>query len=118
MLEEGLGVQAADDAEGGAVARGGERARVTVGEDRDLAGGGGEVVLLLQPGGAVGADRGVVLEVLGEDGLGGLDVRVEDGVLGFGVGEALELGGAGGQFEEGDGVGEVDGGGTALFEKV
>jgi hypothetical protein len=88
-----------------------------VGEHGEGAVGAG-VVLLLQPGGAEGADGLVVLEVLGEDVLGGLDVGAQDGLLGLRVGEALQLGGAGGQLEEGDGVGEVDGGGAALLEEV
>jgi len=66
----------------------------------------------------VGADGGVVLEVAGQDVLGGFDVGAEDGFLGLGVGEAFELGGARGELEEGDGVGEVDGGGAALLEEV
>jgi hypothetical protein len=66
----------------------------------------------------VGADGGVVGEVGGQDGFGGGDVGVEDGFLGFGVGEAVDLGGARGELEEGDGVGEVDGGGAAVLEVV
>jgi hypothetical protein len=88
-----------------------------VGEDREGAVRGG-VVLLLQPGGAVGADGGVVVEVLGQDVLGGLNVRVEDGLLRLGVRQALELGCACGQLEQRDGVGQVDGGGPALLEIV
>ena len=53
------------------------------------------MVLLLEPGRAVGADGGVVIEVFGEDGLGGGDVCVQDGFLGFGVGETLHRGGVG-----------------------
>jgi hypothetical protein len=74
--------------------------------------------LLLQPGSAERADRGVVVEVLGEDVLGSLDVRVEDGLLGFRVCQAVELGRAGRELQEGDGIGEVDGGGPALLEEV
>jgi hypothetical protein len=66
----------------------------------------------------VGADGGVVGEVGGQDGFGGGDVGVEDGFLGFGVGEAVDCGGARGELEEGDGVGEVDGSGAAVFEVV
>ena len=88
-----------------------------MGEDGEGAVRGG-VVLLLEPGGAVGADGGVVGEVGGEDGFGGRDVGVEDGFFGGGVGDAVDLGGARGLLEEGDGVGEVDCGGAAFFEVV
>ena len=66
----------------------------------------------------MGADGRVGAEVLGEDLLGGRDVGREDGVLGVGVCQALDLGGADGRLEQGDGVEEVDGRGPALLEVV
>jgi len=75
VLEQPLRVQRADDAERRPVAGGGERARVAVREDGEWP-VSGRGVLLLQPGGAEAADGCVVLEVSGEDLLGGLDIRV------------------------------------------
>ena len=66
----------------------------------------------------MGADGRVVLEVLGEDLLGGVNVGAQNGLLGLRVGEAFQFGSPSGQLEEGDGVGEVDGGWTAFLEEV
>ncbi len=64
------------------------------------------------------ADGGVIQEIPLENRLGGLDVGCEDDGLGFGVGEPLNLGRTNGELEKGDGVGEVDGGGTAPAQVV
>lgn len=64
------------------------------------------------------ADRGVVVEVLGENLLGRLDVGVQDGLLGLRVRQTLEVGGSSGQLEKCDGVGEINSRWPALLEVV
>lgn len=117
VLEETLGVKSADDAKGSAVARGCEGTGVAVREDGDGLFRRG-IVLLLQPGGTMRADRGVVVEVLGENLLGRLDVGVQDGLLGLRVRQTLEVGGSSGQLEKCYGVGEINSRWPALLEVV
>lgn len=76
------------------------------------------VVLLLQPGRSERADGLVVFEIFGQNVLGGLDVRVENGFFGFGVGKPFKFGGTRSQFEQGDSVGEIDGSRTAFLQVV
>lgn len=117
VSEEALVAEGADDAEGGAVARGGEGAGVAVGDDGDLA-VVGDLVLLLKPLGAESTNGLVGLEILGENLLRGLDESLDDGLLGLSVGKALGLDTTDGLLEQPDGVAKIDGSGPGLVEIV
>lgn len=112
VLQQALAAKGADDAEGGAVAGCGQRPGVAVRQDGDLL-LGGCASIGTEPLGAVVADGQVGLEILAEDVLGLLNECLDDVFLARAAPQASDC-----RLELVDGVGQVNGGRTALLEVV
>lgn len=117
VSEEALVTEGTDDTESGAMAGGGERAGVAVGDDSDLA-VVGDLVLLLKPLGTECTNGLVGLEILGQNLLRGLDESLDDDLLGLGVRETLSLDVANRLLEQLDGVAKINGSWPRLIEVV